>query len=450
MDLAVRSLITACRANIHCRNGQLYKMSSLQLQIGDVIHADADGKVTVKRALVLPQSIPVAVKQQIFASPLEANSALREALNMALLNHPNIVSILDCFIGVLPSGDISVSIVSELLENDLSKQVKDRQRAHRPWSEEELWGIFTKLISALSCAERRGVSHRDIKPENIFTGQELVKLGDFGSSAHFVEDRMRKTLQGSPLFLSPELKRAYIRKLSTGRSDVQYDPVKSDVYSLAVTMVYLALLSPPEALTSIESLEVSTARVLASLTAYPSLSTWLSPMLAVEPDDRPTFSVLEDSILGSCQPQCEVVSERRCLQCRQEILDQSWTTNVPEFLKPYRGFFEVCCSQPCLEARANAFPSTFCAICGFSIEGGIGVCLMPCGHRYHHTCRKALPASSPHCANDCPQCYPDTKLRDVSIDLVANGWSEMSLAGIPSYIAFPRAEVPARGQYPIA
>jgi serine/threonine protein kinase len=94
--------------------------------------------------------------------------------------------------------------------------------------EKEAAKVFQQVLSALSYLKRMGVSHRDIKPENIlFDGEWNAKLVDFGFSCkNFTEEeRMRKTVCGTPSYTPPEvlLKTSYSAELM-------------DVWSLGVTL----------------------------------------------------------------------------------------------------------------------------------------------------------------------------------------------------------------------
>jgi serine/threonine protein kinase len=46
--------------------------------------------------------------------------------------------------------------------------------------------------------------HRDIKPENLLFSNGLIKLSDFGWSAHTPDDR-RRTICGTLDYLPPEM-----------------------------------------------------------------------------------------------------------------------------------------------------------------------------------------------------------------------------------------------------
>lgn len=93
-------------------------------------------------------------------------------------------------------------------------------------AEKEASRIFQQILSALLYLKRMGVSHRDIKPENILFDKDWnAKLVDFGFGCKNDEERMRKTLCGTPSYTPPEvLMRA------------EYNAELMDVWSLGVTL----------------------------------------------------------------------------------------------------------------------------------------------------------------------------------------------------------------------
>ena len=50
------------------------------------------------------------------------------------------------------------------------------------------------------------IIHRDIKPENVLLHEGFIaKLTDFGWSNYIQEDKERKTVCGTPIYLAPEI-----------------------------------------------------------------------------------------------------------------------------------------------------------------------------------------------------------------------------------------------------
>ena len=232
----------------------------------------------------------VAVKCLKHHSLASANIALREAMTTMRVQHCYICRVLDC---KLQEGDdgLETELLTEWMDGgDLAKDIERRQPTECYWSNEELRRHMYYLVEALALAQNNGVAHRDIKPQNIlWNSQGQVKITDFGSSLYNVEARLTLTLQGSPFYLSPELKRSYVeRRGQIGQ--VQYDPYRSDVYSLGLTLLQVARLKPPNDLMDLETLERDTVRVLGELGYDEDIRDFLGLMLGVA--NRPNFSEL--------------------------------------------------------------------------------------------------------------------------------------------------------------
>ena len=192
-------------------------MSQLALTYMDCLYANQTAHVCVYSGSYSPQALDVVIKVQVHSSLLSANLAIKEAMNQVALDHRAICKIYECFLEQTEVGEMKSVIVIERMKGDLYQEILRRAAVGRFWTEIELLSMLKTMISALSYAQSKGISHRDIKPQNIFlteTGEP--KLGDFGSSSSNMNiKRLTCSLQGSPLFLSPELKLRYIRMLES-------------------------------------------------------------------------------------------------------------------------------------------------------------------------------------------------------------------------------------------
>jgi serine/threonine protein kinase len=243
----------------------------------------------------LSHSIPVAIKEQGFDNIQLANSAIQEAMAMSALSHPGILKVYDCAIEKVGAGGFRSILVVERMERDLGEEIRRRRELGQPWTDAELITVLKHLVAALSFAQKQGISHRDIKPCNIMLSGSTLKIGDFGSSTRNLDlSKIRETIQGSPFFLSPELKREYARMLQSGIQPIHYDPVRSDVYSLGVTMLEMAYLEQPAQLINLQELREETYKLVVGLGQYPHLQPYLAWMLEEEIDKRPTFVEIEE------------------------------------------------------------------------------------------------------------------------------------------------------------
>lgn len=148
---------------------------------------------------------------------------LREAENIARVDHPNVVEVHD----VLES-ETSVSIVMELVRGKPFLRLFHR----RPIPELEFLGYFRQLVAAVEAVHRIGLVHRDINPKNVLVSREgVIKLTDFGLSGGVRDGELRAG--GTLGYMAPEAL----------RRDGQID-FGVDIYSLGF-MAFQALLGIP-------------------------------------------------------------------------------------------------------------------------------------------------------------------------------------------------------------
>ncbi|MGB6221509.1 protein kinase domain-containing protein [Haloferula sp.] len=117
----------------------------------------------------------------------------REAQTLALLNHPNIVTVHD-----YGETDGLFYIVMEFVDG---VNLRDLIREGKMESAQALT-IIPPICEALQYAHDKGIVHRDIKPENLLIDRDgRVKIADFGI-ASLVGDTDEKS--GTPPYMAPE------------------------------------------------------------------------------------------------------------------------------------------------------------------------------------------------------------------------------------------------------
>lgn len=141
-----------------------------------------------------------------------------EAHAVAMLSHPNIVSVYD-----VSHSDGVEYIVMELIEGVTLMQYMKKKGA-LGWKEALHFAV--QISKALEHAHEKGIVHRDIKPQNIMILKDgTIKVADFGIAAlESAQEKKSDQTVGSVHYIAPEQARGE-----------QPDP-RSDIYSLGVVM----------------------------------------------------------------------------------------------------------------------------------------------------------------------------------------------------------------------
>ncbi len=150
-----------------------------------------------------------------------------ESQAVAMLSHPNIVSVYD-----VSSSDEADYIVMELIDGITLKQYMEKKGILN-WKETLHFAI--QIAKALEHAHSRGLVHRDIKPHNVMVLKNgSVKVADFGIARIMTQSNtLTKEALGSVHYISPE-------QAKGGRVDN-----RSDIYSLGVVMYEMITGRPP-------------------------------------------------------------------------------------------------------------------------------------------------------------------------------------------------------------
>lgn len=145
----------------------------------------------------------------------------REINSLKLLNHPNIVNLVE----VMKSG----KYIGIVLEYASGGELFDYILQHKYLKENVAKKLFAQLVSGVDYMHAKGLIHRDLKLENLLLDKHRnVIISDFGFVNSYNRDKndLMKTSCGSPCYAAPELV----------LSQTAYEGRKVDIWSLGVIL----------------------------------------------------------------------------------------------------------------------------------------------------------------------------------------------------------------------
>ena len=194
------------------------KMLDNRYELLEVIGSGGMAVVYKAKCHRLNRLVAVKVLKSDLAEDADFRRRFRdESQAVAMLSHPNIVSVYD-----VSRGETEY-IVMELIDGITLKQYMEK-RGQLNWR--EALHFITQITKALSHAHSRGIIHRDIKPQNIMVLRDgSVKVADFGIAclANSANTLTQEAL-GSVHYMSPE-------QAKGDRIDA-----RSDIYSAGVVL----------------------------------------------------------------------------------------------------------------------------------------------------------------------------------------------------------------------
>jgi serine/threonine-protein kinase len=188
-----------------------------------VAQQGSGGMSVIYRALDRMLGRMVAIKilrPNLTKDPAFLEKFQQEARSVAMMSHPNIVTVHD-----VGNDGATYYIVMEMIEgDDLKKLIKTRGAL--PF--DKALELAIQTCAGLGFAHRSQLVHADVKPQNILINREgIVKITDFGIAQAYT-DTMPQTrsevVWGSPHYFAPEQARG------------EKPSPASDVYSIGVVL----------------------------------------------------------------------------------------------------------------------------------------------------------------------------------------------------------------------
>jgi len=195
------------------------KLLDNRYEILEVIGSGGMAVVYKARCHRLNRLVAVKILKDEFSQDADFRNRFHaESQAVAMLSHPNIVSVYD----VSKSSETEY-IVMELIDGMSLKEYMQK-KGSLTWR--EALHFITQIMKALEHAHSRGIIHRDIKPHNVMVMRDgSVRVTDFGI-AHLASKQNTLTQEalGSVHYISPE-------QAKGGKVDF-----RTDIYSAGVVL----------------------------------------------------------------------------------------------------------------------------------------------------------------------------------------------------------------------
>ena len=197
----------------------LGKLLDNRYEILQIIGTGGMAVVYKARCHRLNRLVAVKVLKDEFAQDEEFRNRFRaESQAVAILSHPNLVSVYD----VSRSNAVEY-IVMELIDGMTLKQFMERKGV---LTCKEAVHFVTQILKALDHAHEKGIIHRDIKPHNVMLLRDgTIKVTDFGIARFAAtQGTLNNEALGSVHYISPE-------QAKGGNIDT-----RTDIYSTGVLL----------------------------------------------------------------------------------------------------------------------------------------------------------------------------------------------------------------------
>lgn len=181
----------------------------------------AQGVVCSAEDLILKKRVAIKKLSRPFQNQLHAKRAFRELKLMRLVNHPNIIGLLNVFTPQKTLQDFSdVYLVMELMDASLTSVISMRL------DQERISYLMYQLLCGIKHLHSANIIHRDLKPSNIVVDRRCtLKILDFG---------LARSQDNTTMNMTPYVVTRYYRSPEVALG-MRYDP-NVDIWSVGCIM----------------------------------------------------------------------------------------------------------------------------------------------------------------------------------------------------------------------
>ena len=177
------------------------------------------------------RDVAIKVLRPEFGPTIIGERFHREIAFLSILDHPNILPILDSG----EAGDLTYFTMPFAEGDTLAARISDGG----PLSVSTTISVTRDLAAAIDYAHSKNIIHRDIKPENVVFHDDSTMICDFGVARALVSagrERLSSSglIVGTPEYMSPEQ--------ASGEQDIDH---AADIYALACVAFTMLAGEPP-------------------------------------------------------------------------------------------------------------------------------------------------------------------------------------------------------------
>jgi len=147
---------------------------------------------------------PVAIKfvNVEDLGPEDQNDTFHEVMILSQIQHDYIVRFYDAFM----QDNYVITCMEYISGGDLGDVISRARKDGHYINEDEIWRYAAQMCLGLQYLHDRRIVHRDLKPQNVMLDSHgNIKIADFGLGKLLGNQRMAKSIVGTPLYQSPEL-----------------------------------------------------------------------------------------------------------------------------------------------------------------------------------------------------------------------------------------------------